>query len=445
LADSTTSVRPQPALRYVFLLVWFFLVPLGVAWLAVTSFSASEDTDALSFLGRMAWLIHEQPVPAGIAFFTLVEMLLYHFRHQLPLSKHLGVAGRTDVPTALRRDYEHAAQLLDEASRILARKSEAVKRAVKASAREELDDALEDLRLQLEAAAFDGDGFSKSYEHAGVLVDRHLSSWRKSEFREYAESIGVAVLVALLLREFVVEAFKIPSGSMLPTLQLQDHIFVNKFAYGPKLRFTDTRLFANMPPGRGDVMVFIYPDPNPNAEKQDYIKRVIALPGDTLAVQNGHPIINGWSVPHCRVGHYEYLEGDSRRDGDLFVEFLGEMSYLTLFQDGERDEFQGPYTVKEGEVWVLGDNRNNSQDSRAWNHNTGGGVPFANIKGRAMFVWLSSGGITLDRMGHSVMGKPTLPKHDAPELHQGVERCLKERPPVSETTPPPPSAKPTPG
>src|SRR5690606_39303402 len=155
-------------------------------------------------------------------------------RDQPPPPHAWAVAGRADIPANLRRDYEQAAQLLDEASRILDRKAEPVKRAVKASAREELDDALEELRLMLENSPFDGEAFLKSYDHAGVLVDRHLSSWRKSEFREYAESIGVAVLVALLLREFVVEAFKIPSGSMLPTLQLQDHIFVNKFAYGPK-------------------------------------------------------------------------------------------------------------------------------------------------------------------------------------------------------------------
>lgn len=431
-------MRPQPALRYVFLLVWFFLVPLAVAWLAVTVLAASDETDTLSLLGRLAWLIREQPVPAGIAFFTVVEMVLYHYRHQLPLSKHLGVGGRSDVPPKLRRDYEHAAQLLDEAARILDRRAEQVKRLVKISAREELDESLETLRLELERVPFDEEGFEKAYESASVLVDRHLAPWRKSEVREYAESIGVAILVALLLREFVVEAFKIPSGSMLPTLQLQDHIFVNKFAYGPKLRFTDTRLFPSLPPKRGDVMVFIYPDPNPENPRQDYIKRVIALPGDTLAVQDGHPIINGWKVPYCRVGHYEYMEGDDPRQGDLFVEFLGDMSYLTLFQDGERDQFEGPYQVKPGEVWVLGDNRNNSQDSRAWNGGRGGGVPFDNIKGRAMFVWLSSGELTLDRVGLNVMGKPTLPKHDKAELHAAVDRCVKQRPPVSETTPPPP-------
>lgn len=440
-ALSESSKEPpqgtSATLRYVFLLVWFFLVPFGVAWLLVKLLSASNDTDTLSLWGNIAWLIREQPVPAGIAFFTLAEMLLYRYRYQLPLAEHLG--GRSDIPKELRRECEQAARLVDETTRILERRAEAIQRSLKASAREELEAATLALREALERTPFDVEIFHKAHERAGVLVERHLSPWRKSEGREYLESIGVAILVALLLREFVVEAFKIPSGSMLPTLQLQDHIFVNKFAYGPKLRFTNTRLFASMPPKYGDVMVFVFPDPNPSAPKQDYIKRVIALPGDTLMVYDGHPEINGWKIPNCKVGAYQYHEGDALKSGVLYVEYLRDMSYLTLFQDGDDAGYeQGPYTVAEGEVWVLGDNRNNSQDSRAWNGHRGGGVPFDNIRGRAMFVWLSSGGQRLDRMGLGVMGKPTLPSHDPPELHQAVERCLANRPPVSETTPPPP-------
>ena len=182
-----------------------------------------------------------------------------------------------------------------------------------ASARDELKDSLESLRESMEAEKFDEDEFGDAFDHANRQVSRHLGRWQKSELREYAESIGIAVAVALLLRAFVVEAFKIPSGSMLPTLQIQDHIFVNKFIYGPEIPFTHTRLFANLPPKRGDVMVFIYPDPNPDNPRQDFIKRVIALPGDTLEADGGHPIINGWKVPSCDVGPYEFYEGDQSR------------------------------------------------------------------------------------------------------------------------------------
>src|SRR5262249_6691020 len=158
------------------------------------------------------------------------------------------------------------------------------------------------------------------------------------------------------------EAFKIPSGSMLPTLQIQDHIFVNKLVYGPEIPYTSFRLFNNLPPKRGHVMAFEYPDPNPNNERQDFIKRVIALEGDTLEVEGGHASINGWRVPNCRVGKYEYREGTDTtlKHGDLFVEYLGDYAYLTQFEDQRDDGKQGPYKVKPGETWVLGDNRNNS-------------------------------------------------------------------------------------
>jgi signal peptidase I len=185
-------------------------------------------------------------------------------------------------------------------------------------------------------------------------------------------------------------------------------------------------------------MVFAFP----GNRRDDFIKRVIALPGDELRVQGGHPIINGWRVPSCKVGTLEYSEGDDhpRKRGELDIEFYGDYAYLTLFEEernvGEED---GPYHVADGEVWVLGDNRNNSSDSRAWNNGRGGGVPFSLIKGRAMFVWLSfsrGGGITYSRLLHNVMGKPTLPKDQAtPELIAGIERCLGSRP--AQTLPPP--------
>ncbi len=111
---------------------------------------------------------------------------------------------------------------------------------------------------------------------------------------------------------------------MLPTLQIQDHIFVNKLAYGPAIPYTNLRLFNSLPPARGDVMVFEYPDPNPNNERQDFIKRVIALEGDTLSVESGHPLINGWRIPNCRIGEYSYHEGtdSSVKTSELYMEFL---------------------------------------------------------------------------------------------------------------------------
>jgi signal peptidase I len=130
----------------------------------------------------------------------------------------------------------------------------------------------------------------------------------------------------------------------------------------------------------------------------------------------------------------------TRHEGDLFVEFLGDEAYVTLYDraSGGFPERQGPYVVKDGEVWVMGDNRNNSHDSRMWFGGQGGGVPFENIKGRALFVWfsVSDAGVDSTRLGLPVMGRPRMPvamKH----LEPAIERCIKERPPLSATTPPP--------
>ena len=217
---------------------------------------------------------------------------------------------------------------------------------------------------------------------------------------------------------------------------------------------SDTRLYDALPPERGDVMVFKFPE----NKQQDFIKRVVALPGDTLEAIDGRPVLNGWLVPNCRVGKMDLPHGAR---GYLYMEFLGDKSYLTMYDDplttitcssdascgggrscrgGVCGLLQGPYEVADNEAWVMGDNRNNSHDSRSWKGGMGAGVPFENIKGRAMFVWWSwdpQGGVALDRIFVNVMGVPKLPPGVPADVRAGIDRCLDERPPVSETTPPP--------
>lgn len=266
------------------------------------------------------------------------------------------------------------------------------------------------------------------------------------------------VILALTLRIGVIEAFKIPSGAMMPTVMIGDHIFVSKLAYGPLLPGSDKRLFSRLPPARGDVMVFKFPE----NKAQDFIKRAIAIPGDTLEAINGRPIINGWLVPHCHVGKFG-------RNGDrLYVEFLGDKSFLTLYAqdilqaDGpdeptckDQDDcglgqtcragicghHQGPFKVGPNEVWVMGDNRLNSHDSRSWRGGQGAGVPFENIKGRASIVWMSfdpNGGVAADRLFVSITGTPTIPGKPDGSLQSALDKCLRERPDVAKTTPPSP-------
>jgi signal peptidase I len=354
----------------------------------------------------------------------------------------LATPGRSDVPSRYRNDFERAGGLLEEAERIKDRFRRQLTRDLTAGEREDLDATLDLLRASMKVVPFDGERFEQTLQKAETDVDMRLGRFRKGELREYAESIGIAVAVALLLRVFLVEAFKIPSGSMIPTLQVGDHIFVNKLTFGPLVPWLRARLFSRMPPRRGDVIVFEFPE---NRE-QDFIKRVIALPGDRLEVKDGHPILNGWRVPSCPVGTYTYRESDSaiQRKADLVVEYLEDRAYLTLYERtflSGSGELQGPYTAKPGEVWVMGDNRNNSHDSRGWFEGRGGGVPFANIKGRALFVWLSfdaTGKMAWERILVDVMGKPRLPPELEPSLGAGVEKCFRDRPPLSETTPPAP-------
>jgi signal peptidase I len=132
----------------------------------------------------------------------------------------------------------------------------------------------------------------------------------------------------------------------------------------------------------------------------------------------------------------------SHHEGELDVEFLGEEAYLTFFDKTSAGymEYQGPFIVKPNEVMVMGDNRNNSHDSRMWWGGQGGGVPYPNIRGRALFVWLSVSDLGFDwsRFGAPVMGRPRLPPGMRPTLQAPLDKCLKDRPPLSKTQPPPP-------
>jgi len=308
-----------------------------------------------------------------------------------------------------------------------------------------------------------------------AVVDRLDRGAPKSMLRGYVESIGAAVLIALALRAFVIEAFKIPTSSMYPTLEINDHLFVNKFIYGVRIPGTMTKLFDLHAPKRGDVIVFMYPcDPD-----HDYIKRVIATAGQTVEVRCNVVYVDGVAVPaqladdHCtyldQKGEVSEVEPGEKVDADgwytktcsRYVETVDGKSYSTFHDRGrpERDrrlaagtltegdsrdfplndhalppncafspdgtakaqhqvfgeivqvkpgsaaqacELREHYVVPAGHVFVQGDNRNNSNDSRVW-----GSVPLANIKGKALVIWLSyerlkpwgHDGIRFDRIG----------------------------------------------
>ncbi len=339
----------------------------------------------------------------------------------------------------------------------------------------------------------DGDALRANMVVLDELVDEHLSFARKLTLREYAESIGMAVMIALLLRAFVIEAFKIPSGSMVPTMQIGDHIFVNKFLYGVRVPFTNTKIFDWRKPRRGEVAVFVYPcEP-----EKDFIKRIVALPGDHVEIRCDTLFVNGEEVQQTLdpspCAYWDFEEqgeviaqgvGKQARDGSLlcpkakpgdqwascrcskWIEHHGDATYTTYYdpvRSPKRDD-PGPhdfpdsstrwrrvnragetfiqpscrgadepgrtpaqtraaegqlvevneraapgkcqremeYVVPPDHVFVMGDNRDQSSDSRIW-----GPVPIENIKGKALFIWWSTrpsyaGGQQWQRMGKLV-------------------------------------------
>jgi len=181
----------------------------------------------------------------------------------------------------------------------------------------------------------------------------------KSVVREYVEAIIIAVILALFIRSFIVQAFKIPSGSMLPTLQIGDHLLVNKFIYGVKLPVTGTVVVPWKSPKRDDIVVFKFP----KDRSVDYIKRVVGVAGDTIEVKNKQLYINGEANnnPHAHFTEAGIMKASA----------------------GPRDNM-GPVKVPEGSIFVMGDNRDNSYDSRFW-----GFVDLQDVRGKAFILYWS--------------------------------------------------------
>lgn len=215
-------------------------------------------------------------------------------------------------------------------------------------------------------------------------------------------SILPAVAVALAIRAFLFEPFSIPSGSMLPTLQIGDYVVVSKFAYGVRMPFTNEMVWQRDLPERGDVVVFERPTP----PAETLIKRVVGLPGDTVRIEDGVVFVNGVKQPRELLETaYPIDDYDERTHrwvatrGDLYVEQLEKRDEAThphfVLEQIRGRAPEGPYQVPEGHVLVLGDNRDNSSDSRVWGY-----VPLGNIRGRADVIGFSWGqdGLRTDRL-----------------------------------------------
>jgi signal peptidase I len=203
---------------------------------------------------------------------------------------------------------------------------------------------------------------------AGAPAPGAARSYRKSTLREYFESICVAVILALFVRTFIVQAFKIPTGSMENNLLIGDHLLVNKFVFAPTLTGAERTLLPIEPIRRGDIIVFKYPeDP-----ERDFIKRVIGLPGETVEVRNKKVYIDGRPIDEPYV-HFLFPPEEPEPGVPELPDFNVTRNY-------------GPVRVPDREYFMMGDNRDNSQDSRYW-----GFMPAEYVKGKALFVYFSLG------------------------------------------------------
>ncbi len=204
----------------------------------------------------------------------------------------------------------------------------------------------------------------------------HEDPW----YVEYSKSFFPVLLIVLLLRAFVAEPFRIPSGSMMPTLLIGDFILVSKFAYDLRLPVLHTKLIETGDPERGDVVVFRYPE-NPS---DDYIKRVIGLPGDRIGYYDKVLYINGKRAPQQPVGLYHGVGSGGAMNGALLLrEKLEEVTHNILVEPNSPG-MQAEYVVPQNRYFVMGDNRDNSNDSRFW-----GFVPDENLVGEAFMIWLN--------------------------------------------------------
>jgi signal peptidase I len=186
-------------------------------------------------------------------------------------------------------------------------------------------------------------------------------TFRKSTAREYFESIVVAVILALFIRTFAVQAFKIPTGSMEPNLLVGDHLLVNKFVFAPAATPLERMVLPMRDVRRGDIVVFKFPE----EPERDFIKRVIGLPGDTIEVRNRQVFVNGSKLDEPYAHYLFPVSDDETESGDVRARY-------------------GPVTVPTGHYFMMGDNRDNSQDSRYW-----GFLPAHYVKGRALMIYWS--------------------------------------------------------
>jgi signal peptidase I len=296
------------------------------------------------------------------------------------------------VPFKQLRQARHGAEeLVDELDQLIKKNGE----MLKDKPREEVLELREAVLSAMPKG--DAQALKVASEKLDLAIDKYLGKWRKGGVFDFGSGFVKALLVALAIRSLLIEPFKIPSGSMLPTVEIGDQIFVNKFIYGVRIPFTNFVPFKIVrEPRRGDVIVFN----NPVNPELDFIKRVVGVPGDTIEVHGREVTING--VKQELKPEAEQFETWDARGGGTWMPNYTSLSRETLDgvphsvlhnRDQSRPFDQNPIVVPPRSVFVMGDNRDNSEDSR---YGLGKSshvefVPYGNIKGKAMVIWLALG------------------------------------------------------
>ncbi|MBT2748215.1 MULTISPECIES: signal peptidase I [unclassified Lysobacter] len=214
---------------------------------------------------------------------------------------------------------------------------------------------------------------------------------------DYSKAFFPVLFVVLILRSFIAEPFRIPSNSMMPTLLTGDFILVNKFTYGLRLPITNQKILAMGEPERGDVVVFR----PPHHPEQDWIKRIIGLPGDKVSYRDGRLTVNGEPIIYAPIGTYQGRGNGTEMTGAQELrEQIGKHVHRILLRTESPllDQGEGDWVVPQGEYFVMGDNRDNSEDSRYWGY-----LPEQNLRGRAFLIWMNfDGGVDFSRIGNSI-------------------------------------------
>jgi signal peptidase I len=407
--------------------LWLALLPALLAALYVRYGIPSKFADNAGEVGRaFGEAAGASPFVTGVVLFLVFALIIRYWRFWLPGGKYLlhlppEVAARLE-----RNDLEAMEAALElEATLSDGGGSDALTQDLGANARDQF--AAKRAELARALAAPDARAANAAARSLTTLVQAPLRARRYRRALLRTLPIAVAAVAALLLRGKTFQSYRVESNSMLPSLTPGELVLASKLAVHPLLSGSSPSL-----PRRGDVIVFRRAGERGSDE---LVKRVIGLPGDHISMQNGFPVINGWQVPHCDVGRYADVTPDSEIDGRLLLEFLGDQAYLTLYSAIGREATD--YDVKPGELFVLGDNRNGSLDSRFWAEGKPAGLPLSDVDARV------SRTLTRARRdgtpAFSTFFEPLgldvqLPGIDVRDLNSGIQRCLSQKP--KDTHPP---------